>query len=583
MNPPSPTKQLRFLNRSNLIVVISLALITAVGAWLRLTDLGTKSLWTDEYWQAFFLYTFRLDELLHVTLFREWEPPLIYLLSFPMIRIFGFSEFALRLPSCLASIATIPIAFLLGNAVAGKRVGLLSALIFCIHPTAFWYSQDARPYGLLIFSTTLVLWLYVRDMRRTRYSVSYCIGLVVLAISHYFAVVPGMFLLAIDLYKQLFTKNKRRWTFLLWEYLPYLVVTAILLYLRLSNFNLTPDVITGPTPIAGINNWEMIYANLAFGYRRMHLLAWAFALIGMAVMWFKHRELTVHFLLGGTIGAAALMLLCVYIFRFRYFYYLMPGMVLFIALALIWLLDRLLDLLKLRSKLWSAVGMLTISASLVLWCYEPLVTRIHGEKMDYRALAKLYSQVADHSGVILVPWGDFGLTTYPPYNQGAVNSFPIPTEPENLYSSRVIRLMSQHPSGLALFPTEEQLTMTMQLASSQGFQTCLRLYVFGFHILIWDEQLDSNGKIMDHIDKILRPVSKLNILMSKAYYFEDVGYFASALDWTDQALKLNPDSSEILATKAKILRELGKNQEAVICEKRAWMIDVLMKNSTYVN
>jgi 4-amino-4-deoxy-L-arabinose transferase-like glycosyltransferase len=211
MKPPSPTKQPAIWKRPNLIALIALAAITAIGAWLRLTDLGTKSLWTDEYWQAFFLYTFRLDELLHVTLFREWEPPLIYLLSYPMIKIFGFSEFALRLPSCLAGIATIPIAYLLGNAVAGRRVGLLAALIFCIHPTAFWYSQDARPYGLLIFSTALVLWLYVREIRKTRFSPAYSVSMVVLAISHYFAVVPGMFLLAIDLYKQLFTKNKRRW------------------------------------------------------------------------------------------------------------------------------------------------------------------------------------------------------------------------------------------------------------------------------------------------------------------------------------------------------------------------------------
>ncbi len=150
MSPSSPSKQSAIWNRPNLFALIALTVITAIGAWLRLTDLGTKSLWTDEYWQAFFVYTFRLDELLHVTLFREWEPPLIYLLSCPHEKIFGFSEFALRLPCCLAGIATIPVAYLLGNAVAGRRVGLLSSLIFCIHPTAFWYSQDSRPYGLFI-------------------------------------------------------------------------------------------------------------------------------------------------------------------------------------------------------------------------------------------------------------------------------------------------------------------------------------------------------------------------------------------------------------------------------------------------
>jgi 4-amino-4-deoxy-L-arabinose transferase-like glycosyltransferase len=113
MNKFHLSKSVKSWNLSNIIAITALTVITAVGAWLRLTDLGTKSLWMDEYWQAFFLYTFRLDELLHVTLSREWEPPLIYLLSFPTIQLFGFSEFTLRLPSCLAGIATIPISYFL--------------------------------------------------------------------------------------------------------------------------------------------------------------------------------------------------------------------------------------------------------------------------------------------------------------------------------------------------------------------------------------------------------------------------------------------------------------------------------------
>jgi hypothetical protein len=38
-----------------------------------------------------------------------------------------------------------------------------------------------------------------------------------------------------------------------------------------------------------------------------------------------------------------------------------------------------------------------------------------------------------------------------------------------------------------------------------------------------------------------------------------------------------------MATKARILRAMGRDREAVVAERRAWMIDVLMKNSTYVN
>jgi hypothetical protein len=447
----------------------------------------------------------------------------------------------------------------------------------------FWYSQDARPYALFIFSTALVLWLYLRDVRQNKFSLAYCIALLVLAISHYFAVVPGMFLLTIDVGKQIFAKKKRKLTFLLWEYIPYIIVFGMLLYFRLANFNLTPDVISGPAPVFYLPNWEMIYANLAFGYRRLHLLAWLLVLVGMAVVWFKRREVTIHFLLGGSLGVAALMLLCIYIFRFRYFYYLMPEMVLFMAVALVWSLEKLLALIKLNSMVWTIIGLGVISTCLVCWCYEPLVTRMHGEKMDYRALAVLYNNEADQGGTILVPIGDYGLTLYPPYNRGAINNSLVATKPEAIYGKRIVRWMLTEPRGLAVFPTAEQLHSAITFAGAQGYHSFARLYIFGFHVLVWDRQLNTTEALFKGIDKYCEGLPILNRIMSRVFYYEDLDNYPAALMLSYKALEINQDSSDILATRARILRAMGQDKKAALTERRAWMIYVLMKNSTYVD
>src|SRR5436190_15447385 len=72
--------------------------------------------------------------------------------------VFGFSEFALRLPAALFGIALILAAFLFGNALFGRIVGLLTAALLAV---SFWdidLSRYARFYSA--FSVLYVLTLY---------------------------------------------------------------------------------------------------------------------------------------------------------------------------------------------------------------------------------------------------------------------------------------------------------------------------------------------------------------------------------------------------------------------------------------
>ena len=59
----------------------------------------------------------------------------------------GTGEFGLRSLSALAGVATVPVAYLIGVELRGRRAGLMAAALVAVNPMLLWYSQEAR--GLL--------------------------------------------------------------------------------------------------------------------------------------------------------------------------------------------------------------------------------------------------------------------------------------------------------------------------------------------------------------------------------------------------------------------------------------------------
>jgi hypothetical protein len=137
----------------------ALVLIVAVGGYLRLAHLGALGFRWDE----------DLSGLAVRAILEKGVPELpsgmLYLrgglfshLMAASASVFGFSEFALRLPAALFGIALILAAFLFGNALFGRIVGLLTAALLAV---SFWdidLSRYARFYSA--FSVLYVLTLY---------------------------------------------------------------------------------------------------------------------------------------------------------------------------------------------------------------------------------------------------------------------------------------------------------------------------------------------------------------------------------------------------------------------------------------
>jgi 4-amino-4-deoxy-L-arabinose transferase-like glycosyltransferase len=77
----------------------------------------------------------------------------------------GDSEIAARLPSALFGIAAVAAAIALGRALSGAREGIVAGAMMALSGFQVYYSQEARPYALLVLASLLSCLAFVRMKR----------------------------------------------------------------------------------------------------------------------------------------------------------------------------------------------------------------------------------------------------------------------------------------------------------------------------------------------------------------------------------------------------------------------------------
>ena len=146
------------------MVIAAMAGAIVLGLLLRLWHLGAPSLWNDELFSLF--YADASLPFLWTTGFAiETTPPTYYTLLAGWMKLAGHSEFALRLPSVIASTLAIPMVGLIGRDLGGWRCGLIAALIFAVAPMELYYAQEARAYAFMLLPLAAMLWCGVRLQR----------------------------------------------------------------------------------------------------------------------------------------------------------------------------------------------------------------------------------------------------------------------------------------------------------------------------------------------------------------------------------------------------------------------------------
>jgi mannosyltransferase len=170
-------------------VLWALAGLTALGVAVRFASLGLQSYHHDEVITAARVIPGSFGQMLHEVKVSESNPPLYYVLAWGWARALGTGEVGLRSLSALFGAAIVPVGYLIGRELAGRRAGLIAAALLAVNPMLIWYSQEARSYALLVFFGVLALFFFVRALNTRRGSdlALWALASALALCSHYFA------------------------------------------------------------------------------------------------------------------------------------------------------------------------------------------------------------------------------------------------------------------------------------------------------------------------------------------------------------------------------------------------------------
>ena len=103
--------------------------------------------------------TARLDGVVYLE-----KAPLIYWLMAASYKVFGFTDWAVRLPVALASIALALLSSLFGMWAFGKRAGFYAGLCIATCVGLFLFTRIQIPDVMLTFTIALALWAFLRAL-----------------------------------------------------------------------------------------------------------------------------------------------------------------------------------------------------------------------------------------------------------------------------------------------------------------------------------------------------------------------------------------------------------------------------------
>ena len=147
--------------RTPAIVVGCMLVLAALGIW----QISRAPFWLDE---ASAILSARGS---FETLDNAYGPnQAFYLLVLHFWRLLGESELRLRLLSVICAVATVPALYLLGHALLGRRAAMAGCFLFATNAFVVVYTQQVRPYTLLLLLLVVATLLYLQAMKRSSWT-----------------------------------------------------------------------------------------------------------------------------------------------------------------------------------------------------------------------------------------------------------------------------------------------------------------------------------------------------------------------------------------------------------------------------
>lgn len=173
----------------NHFTTFSLTIIVLIGAFFRINNLASKSLWMDEIGQVLVASSGSVFSVIDKSKFHL-SPPLDYIILHYFL-YFGDSDFIVRLPAAVFGILSIILIYKVGKILFSEKEGLVCAFLLSISPMAIWYSQEGRMYSLFMFLSLLSLFFFIKVLQTQEENIGWGFGFVfstvLLLYTHYFA------------------------------------------------------------------------------------------------------------------------------------------------------------------------------------------------------------------------------------------------------------------------------------------------------------------------------------------------------------------------------------------------------------
>jgi hypothetical protein len=339
------------------LVTIVYACIMILGISLRLTQLSSRTVFSDENYTQLRVAGNTAAELMHsfyngrpftpralrrqtivnadstparliASLEQEdaQHPPLFYLIELAFTKFLGNTLFAWRLPSALFGIGAIIAAFALARELfKDTHVGFLAAALFAVSPIERIYSDQAREYSLLVLFVLLATFAVVKAMRVNPfrssstirawaiYAILLIAGLYTSPFMMYVMAAHGFFALGTawkDYRKKLYAFAATSAAALV-AYTPWLCQ----IYIHWKTIVDDNDWTAGKWPLGHfVTTWIFNAGSTFFDIQYMYNLRWEFSLVLLVVAIvvvraFREADNEARWLLGAGIVVPALVLI----------------------------------------------------------------------------------------------------------------------------------------------------------------------------------------------------------------------------------------------------------------------------------
>ena len=141
---------------------ILIGIIILVAAVLRLWKLGQVPFMHDEFSALLRTRFDNFHDFIQQGIMPDSHPIGVQLFLWGWVKLFGWSEFWVKLPFVLMGIGSIYLIYIIGRQWFNRKVGLFSAAFFAVSQFTVFYSQLARPYSAGLFFVLLMAYFWYK-------------------------------------------------------------------------------------------------------------------------------------------------------------------------------------------------------------------------------------------------------------------------------------------------------------------------------------------------------------------------------------------------------------------------------------